>query len=266
MIVYISGANGFIGSTIFKLLKEKYSVKIIERDSILPKLSADDVLVLAHAAVASGRKDVGMQELFEANVLYTNKLIQHFKHSKVIYLSTASIYCNSKVINNNSEINPKNSYSISKYWGELVVQTECQEYYILRLSSVYGEGMKEGTLIPNYVTQFLSKNSIEVWGKGERTQNFIHVHDVVRLIELLIDLQINRKGLYLCVDNKEYSNFEMAMFVTENNRDRITFIGIDTTPSLFYDNSKTKNIFGWEPKTTLENGVKRYIEWKKKQS
>ena len=266
MIVYISGAKGFIGSIIFKLLNEKYSVKIIERGSILPKLFADDVLVLAHAAVASGEKDVEIQELFEANVLYTEKLIQHFKYSKVIYLSTASIFCNSTKIHNNSENKPINSYSISKYWGELLIQTECKEYYILRLSSVYGEGMKENTLIPNYVNQFLTKNSVEVWGKGERTQNFIHVHDVVGLIERLIDLEINRKGVYLCVDNKEYSNIEMALFVTENDRNRISFIGNDFASSSFYDNNETKSIFGWEPKITLEKGVKKYIEWKKKQS
>ena len=266
MIIYISGASGFIGKTIHELLNGKYSVRVIERNSTLPKLLSDDILVIAHAAVSSGEKEVGIQELFEANVLYTEKLIQHFKYSKVIFLSTASIFCNESIITNNSENKPQNSYSTSKFWGEQLAQKECLEYYILRLSSVYGLGMKEGTLIPNYVNQFQSKKRIEVWGKGERAQNYIHVFDVVELIELLIDLDINRKGVYLCVDNKEYSNYEIAMFIAENNRNEIDLIGTDDSPSLFYNNIGTKSVFGWEPKIALEKGLKKYIEWKKKRS
>jgi hypothetical protein len=46
--------------------------------------------------------------------------------------------------------------------------------------------MKENTLIPNYINQGLIKKEIEVWGNGSRLQNYIHVNDVVNVIELII--------------------------------------------------------------------------------
>lgn len=266
MNIFISGASGFIGSNIFNVFNTKYSVTVVKRNMLPSQVFPSDVLILAHASVQSGIDVQGSQELFDANVLYTDKLIKHFRHSKVIFLSTASIYDNSGIIQNNSEINPINSYSISKYWGENLIKNNCTEYYILRLSSVYGEGMKENTLIPNYVNQMLTKRVIEVWGEGKREQNYIHVLDVVNLIEKMIQNKENKKGVYLCVDNEEYSNFEIANFLTTNTSAEIRLVGNDYSKSLNYNNNDTKILFNWKPKVSIKNGLKSYIEWKRKQS
>jgi len=266
MNIFITGASGFIGSNIYSFFKGKYSVTIIDRHLPFPDVSISDVLILAHAAVQSGAVVINNQELFQGNVLYTERLIQHYKRSKVIYLSTASIYCNLGVIQNNSKNNPTNSYSISKYWGENLIKNTCLNYYILRLSSVYGEGMNEGTLIPNYINQFILNDFIEVWGDGKRAQNYIHVSDIVNLIDEIILLGENKKGVYLCVDNTEYSNFEIASFIVKDNSSKIRLIGNDYSVSLNYDNKDTKNIFNWDPTVSVACGLKSYLEWKIKQS
>ena len=75
-------------------------------------------------------------------------------------------------------------------WGEKL-SFQRENAVILRLSSVYGPSMKANTIIPNYINSALSKKVIEVWGKGVRYQNYIHVDDVVEMIKCIIKKKVN---------------------------------------------------------------------------
>lgn len=68
---------------------------------------------------------------------------------------------------------------------------------ILRISSLYGEGMKENTLISNYCDKALENKCIEVWVTGSRKQNYIHVANVVELLEKIIGIKSIEESLLL---------------------------------------------------------------------
>lgn len=279
-IIIISGINGFLGNCLKEILKEEFTVygigkeeslneniaifssKNLEKISVVP-----DYLILCHAAISSGSKEEDINLLYNVNVKLTNDIINKFSSSKIIYISTASVFNNTQgVISEKTIDSPINDYSISKYWAEKVV-LKTKRGTIIRLSSLFGINMKENTIIPNYVNQALNNNKIEVWGKGKRQQNYISVDDVCMLIKNVItNHQKVLNQIILAVSNKEYSNLELANIIANETKATIEFKNQDNSISLNYNNKKTQNLLNWSPESGFSQEIVKYIAWKQKQS
>jgi len=277
MKILITGINGFLGRNLIKSLKNHTLFGLGTKEQIienvvvynsnsLEDLELDiDIVVICHAAVSSGNDVLKNNILFDVNVLLTEKITAKFKNAFFIYISTVSIYNTStEVIFENSEINPQSNYALSKLWGEKIVAAN-EKSTILRVSSIYGVGMKENTLIPNYINQALVNQAIEVWGKGERFQNYVHVDDVSEYINQIIN---NKESLYgkvmLGISKNQYSNLQISEIISEITKAKIVFINEDNSKSFHYNNDLTTNLLHWTPKKDIKNELQKYIEWKQK--
>ncbi|MDP3679590.1 MAG: NAD(P)-dependent oxidoreductase [Flavobacterium sp.] len=277
MKILITGIKGFLGINLIERLdkhevfglgtKEETIGKIqVFNSNDLDKLDQDfDLVIISHAAVESGTTTLSNESLFNVNVSLTERIIYKFKNAFIIYISTTSVYdFNFDFITETSNINPQSNYSLSKLWGEKIVSIN-KKTVILRLSSMYGIGMKENTLIPNYVNQALNSGIIEVWGKGDRLQNYVHVDDVVQYIDLIIQNKENLYGkILLGVSKKQYSNLEIANIILNYTKGKIKFVNEDNSKSFCYNNNYTRNLLNWESQVEIEDRLKKYIEWKKK--
>lgn len=275
--ILITGIKGFLGSNLITSLsdyeliglgtKEEFYQNVrVYNSKDLESLDLDiDIIIVCHAAVASGNIIVPNDELYNVNVSLTEKISTKFSTAFIIYISTTSVYdINSGVITEESKINPQSNYALSKLWAERIVLKNSKSA-ILRISSLFGEGMKENTLIPNYVNQALLSNKILVWGLGERLQNFIYVNDVVKYITLMIDFQEKVYGkILLGVSEKEYSNLEIAKTISNETKAEINFVNEDNSKSARYDNKVSTDLLDWKPKVNIEERLKKYIEWKRK--
>lgn len=277
--VLISGIKGFLASNLATLLKDDYVVygigltsEIFNAFEVFASSEINnininpDYLVLCHAAVASGNFSPSKEELFEVNVNVTKRIIEKFPKAKIIYISTASIYDGTtNLIDEKSIDNPQNDYAKSKLLAEKLI-LKSENGMVFRLSSLYGIGMKENTIIPNYISQALQNNCIEVWGKGDRKQNYIFVEDACNYIKNAIKkFDAVKNNVLLCVDKKEFSNLEIAQIIAKNTNSKIILVKEDFSKSLHYDNSLTRKLLNWEPKTNFEAEIHNYITWKKEQ-
>lgn len=226
-----------------------------------------DVLIICHAAVASGTTILSNDILYDVNVSLTEKIVTKFKDAFLVYISTASIYdANLCLIQEDSMINPQSNYAISKLWSERIVLANAKST-VIRLSSLFGNGMKENTVIPNYVNQALSKGKIEVWGKGERLQNYIHVNDACRYVQLAIENSEKGQGkILLVVSQKEYSNNALAYIIANETNAEIVYNNNDNSKSLRYSNDLTIELLGFKSQFSFEEQIQDYIKWKKEQS
>jgi UDP-glucose 4-epimerase len=278
--ILITGISGFLGKNLAKHFnKNNYSVSGIDLyagylDNIKIAAAKDldtlniinpDVVIICHAAVASGSTIIESKLLFETNVTYTQKIAEKFYNSKLIYISTASIYQNNQnIISEHSNILPQSEYAVSKLWAEHIV-LKYNKTTILRLSSLFGIGMKENTIIPNYINQAMQNKTIEVWGDGKRVQNYIHINDVVNIIECIIKKnEITNQKILLGVSNNEYSNIELANIIADLLNARIVFTNQDNSISLRYDNLYTQKLLSWKAEKNLRKQLKEYIEWKQR--
>lgn len=279
MKILITGIYGFLGAHLAERLasvhdisglyhsgKRELSAAIPAFHSLDDITDAPDAIIMCHAAVASGTTQLPKAQLQEVNVELTARIVRKFPKSKVIYISSASVFgFPNEVITEQSSVNPPNDYAASKLEGELVVRQN-PNHVVVRLSSLYGEGMKENTLIPNYVNQALSKGQIEVWGSGARQQNYIHVSDAVSLIESVLDTKAAIDFPLLGVSEREYTNLEVANIIARHTGAGIAHINQDHSPSLRYDNRLTQKVLNWKPEMALDKGIADYIKWKKRQS
>lgn len=277
--VLITGIQGFLGNRLKDILCNKYEIfglariEHLDGDTVIyssSKLSEinikPDYVIICHAAVSSGNLKQINDDLYNINVRLTEDVIKTFNDSKIIYISTASIFLNTgSIITEHTASSPINSYSISKYWAEQVILSN-SEAVILRLSSLYGIGMKDNTIIPNYVNQALQNKTIEVWGEGSRKQNYTHVNDVCFYIEKCIRHfdKVKNKTL-LPVHCKEYSNKELAVLISKYTDAVITYVNTDNALSYHYDNKITQQLLNWSPISNFEQEINNYIQWKQKQ-
>lgn len=278
-IVLISGIKGFLARNLVSLLKEEYTiigigkkkddldgVKVFESSKIEDLACQPDFIVMCHAAVASGGSTPITDSLFEVNVALTKKIINKFPNSKIIYISSVSLYdANTILIKEESPIYPLTEYAISKLWAEQIV-LKTNNAIVFRLSSVFGMGMKENTIIPNYTNQALKNKIIEVWGIGERKQNYIQVVDVCHYIKIGIEkFDSLKNNVLLAVSKKEFSNNELAQIIADKTEAKIVYVNQDNSKSMQCNNDLTSKLLNWTPNDNFTVEIENYIKWKKEQ-
>lgn len=277
--ILITGIKGFLASNLITLLEKDYVLygigKKAEFQSNLQIFSSEEIekieivpdfTIVCHAAVSSGQTLLDNETLFDVNVRITEQIVTKFSNSKIIYISTVSIYdVTSNLISENSNNNPQSEYAISKLWAEKVV-FKSSNAVSLRLSSLFGIGMKENTILPIYVNQAITNGKIEVWRDGKRKQNYIYVLDACEYIRTIIDkFDIVKGKVLLGVNNKEFSNLELAEIITEFTKAEILFKNEDKAISFQYNNDLTCQLLDFIPSSDFKIELQNYIIWKQKQ-
>lgn len=277
--VLITGVSGFLGFELFKAFSTNCEVLgLTGRDRTLCKVYPNiytasevhtlvynpDIVILAHGAVSSGTLKLDAKELYDGNVKFTEEIIGKFPRARFIYSSSVSVF-DDQVFHRdeNSLVNPSDSYGRSKWYGEKLFE-ELGNATIIRFSSLYGVRMAENTMLPMFVNQALKRGLIEVYGTGQRRQNYLSVMDAVRLIQTISCIKTAPK---ICLGTNliEHSNIEIAKIVAKICDAQIEFVGSDHSFSYEYENSITRTSTNWKPTVSMENGLKKYIKWKKEQ-
>lgn len=275
--ILVTGIKGFLGSNLIEILGDYEIFGLGTKDEFfngihvfssekLQLLDLNiDVVIICHAAVASGNTVISNDVLYEINVSLIEKIVAKFSNAYILYVSTTSVYdINANILTEGSNIYPQSNYALSKFWAERIV-LDHKKSSVLRISSLFGIKMKENTLIPNYVNQALKDKEIVVWGNGARLQNYIHVDDVAYYIYLMIKTQDTLFGqVILGVSQREYSNLEIATIISKLTNAKIKFVNQDNSKSVAYNNEFSTILLNWKPNIGIEERLKKYIEWKQK--
>ena len=227
----ITGASGFIGARLVAAaLSDGWNVTALLRDpSRLAHLAcatlraerwrigqdrvdnnflagADAILHLA-AFVPPDHENSGYAaECFRVNALGTLELARQASEANVgrfVLFSSGQIYSASKkAVSERASVYPAHRatyYLSSKLNAELFLQhqsyTKGLAVTILRVASVYGEGMPGTGIIPVFIKRILEHRDIHVFDGGTYAVDFVHVDDVVgaalRVIEKQTDGIVN---------------------------------------------------------------------------
>lgn len=279
--VLVVGINSFLGNAISTALNKGYVVTGIYHRSTnnlpsdIPTLAIDKLetlrdakfkhIYLVGAYVPQPGDNQQMEKLYRANIELPQILSELFPQARVILCSSVSVYegvFGTQIINEHTGVLPESAYAISKLWSEQIIRNHAS-FGILRISSLYGLGMKQTTFIPKIIENALVHKHITLLGKGERLQNYIHVLDVARLAIRLADSQSN--GIYLAVADRSYANLEIAEIIQRYTGCTLSFTGKDTSKSSVYDNKYTLEAVGGMVFEDIETRLKEFIEWKRKQ-
>src|ERR1700722_11350552 len=163
-------------------------------------------------------------------------------------------------------------------WEKLFTEELCRYYWqdyrfdtrIVRFHNVYGplgtyEGGKEKApaAISRKVALAQNGDEIEVWGDGEQTRSFMHVDDCV---EGLIRLMASgyREPLNLGTDELVTINELVDMVARvagKKIRKRHNLTGPQGVRGRNSDNTRLREVLGWEPSINLEKGLANTYPW-----
>tara|TARA_B100000963_G_scaffold56560_1_gene44624 strand:- start:170 stop:1153 length:984 start_codon:yes stop_codon:yes gene_type:complete len=302
----VTGAAGFIGShlvdrlvkdghqvfaidnfstgTLRNLEKSKKKIKIINVDisnlKKIKKLSCfNKVNWVFHLA---GLADIVPSinnpfNYFESNVKGTLNVLQKSKNTslkKFIYAASASCYGIPKKYptNENSKIDTRYPYALTKYLGEKLVMHWAQVFKMPNLSirffNVYGPRSRTtgayGAMFGVFLSQKINNHPLTIVGNGNQTRDFIFISDIIDgLIKAAKGKHKNK--IYNLGSGKETSIKYIANLISKK---QIYIPSRPGEPSRSKANiQKFKKDFNWEPKFTINEGVKILLEniqlWKK---
>lgn len=259
--IILTGGSGFIGQVVYKLLKKEYEIITLNLSSdqditnpkTFEKLEADYVIHLAGSPKENG------DAIIKANVIGTKNVLDFCKRTdaKMIYSSTCGVYAPSeKPMNENSELKLGSINAISKRAGELL----CKHYseaglkniVILRLFNVYGPGQKEGFIIPDIMKQI--RNEKIFLKNPYPKRDLIYVDDVAEAIKK--SLGVSGTHIVNIGSGESYSVEEIAKKIIQGKE--IVFSNkIQINDNFCADITKAKQFLGWQPKTKLDEGLKK---------
>jgi UDP-glucose 4-epimerase len=155
-----------------------------------------------------------------------------------------------------------------------IVEDLCQSYSekygiivkIIRLFSVYGDGLQK-QLLWDACQKLMNSDEVEFWGTGLETRDFIHISDVLSLI----DSVIAKNTRFLIINGGsgiKYTIAEVVAIIKERlpSNCNIRFNNqLHLGNPIYYwtDITELKNL-NWHPKVSFTDGVKQYVEWVKK--
>ena len=172
---------------------------------------------------------------------------------------------------------PESAYGWSKLMGQLEIGFLEKETGIpcctLQFHNVYGSPCDFGErsqVIPALIRKAINypKEPFNVWGSGKQGRAFIHVNDIVDALVLALEkgwghgwIQI---GPSVCTSIREIAEAVVRI----SGKDIEPFY--DTSKpegdkARSADYSKAKTILGWEPKASLEDGLREQYAWVKAQ-
>ena len=199
-------------------------------------------------------------------------------NSRVVQASTSEVYGD-----------PHESPQTETYWGNVNpigirscydegkrgAETLCYDYRrqhgldirVVRIFNTYGPNMavNDGRVVSNFIVQALTSQKISLYGDGKQTRSFCYVQDLIKAIDSVANTSNSIESPINIGNPREMTIKELAETV-------IGLIGSDSVIEYLPlpaddpkqrqpDISRARDLLDWEPKISLEDGLKATIEY-----
>jgi len=305
MKVLVTGGAGFIGSNLVKALVDRGDeVTVLDDFSVgrmeyLENINPNRLEVISgsvcdlelmrklisntntvfHLAVqclvACNEKPILAQEV-NVGGTFNVCLAAHETHAKVVYISSSEIYgtCRISPMAENHPIEPQSIYGLSKLMSEQYVRS-FHKYHnlpavIIRPFNAYGPNHRNdqyAAVITSFINRLEKGEPLIIEGTGEQSRDFTYVSDTVDGILILSTLE-----------NAETINVGNGYATTIKELATTLFKIYGMEEKYIYKPERINNVFklesdiklansyGYKPKVSLEEGLRKYIAWKENQT
>ncbi len=297
--ILITGAEGFVGSHLMKILKESLdiiipacfpllkpkkgkfvSLDIMNIDMVREILKSHNPDIIFHlAAVSSVAKSFFDRPLtYNTNIIGTVNLLEAAqslgKKIKFIFVSTCEVYGGGENLKEDSPIILVNPYAVSKYAGEII----CKEYanagidaIVLRPFNHTGPGQSDDFVLPSIARQVAEIERgkkiplIEV-GNTQIKREFMNIMDVVLAYKLALD-KCAVGETYNISSNQSHTLAEAIELFRKYSK---TTFDIKIDPlrvrktdisALVGNGEKFAQVTGWSPKIKFEKTIEDLLNY-----
>jgi nucleoside-diphosphate-sugar epimerase len=243
------------------------------------EFTADAIFHLASPASPVGYMEHPIETIL-VNSQGTYLMLEQAKkqHAMFLMASTSEAYGDPLVHpqtedywGNVNPIGPRACYDESKRLGETLTMEYFRQYRvdsrIVRIFNTYGPNSQihDGRMIPNFITQALRNEPLTIYGDGSITRSICYVSD---LVEGLLGAQFSAQttgDVFNLGNTEEHTVLEYANTIIRlcEASSSIVFEAqrVDDPERRRPDISKSQRVLGWQPKISIESGLRRTIEW-----
>jgi GDP-L-fucose synthase len=154
--------------------------------------------------------------------------------------------------------------------GEFVASKSSTKVAIVRPSAVYGRNdnfdTKTGHVIPSLIRRAVEKeNPFVVWGAGNEVRDFLHVSDLAEASLLMLEKYATADPVNIGY-GKTFTIKEIVYLILKASQHHNADVVFDSSkptaiPYRALDISKAKMVLGFEPKISLEQGLKDTVAY-----
>jgi len=195
---------------------------------------------------------------------------------KVLFCSSSCVYGGKSVMReDDAELSPDTPYAITKWLGERYMRYWAVERGLdtvsVRLFNVYGPGERPGryrNVIPNFFALALQGEPLVVTGTGEETRDFTFMKDAVNGIVRALAVDTTPGAIVNIGSGQPTRIIDLATRINAltGNPAKIRFAprrSWDHVPHRTCDNTLARQLFGFAPAVSVDEGLKLTLTWLK---
>ncbi|WP_281033988.1 UDP-glucuronic acid decarboxylase family protein [Methanosalsum zhilinae] len=197
---------------------------------------------------------------------------------KILQASTSEVYGDPELHpqpetyrGNVNPVGPRACYDEGKRCAETLFFDYKRQYdldiKIIRIFNTYGPKMhpKDGRVVSNFIVQALNDDDITIYGNGTQTRCFCYVDDLVDGIINMMNKPRDFNGPVNLGNPEEYRILDLASKIMQltNSNSELVYKPLpeDDPVKRKPDIDLAKKELGWEPKVSLEEGLKKTISY-----
>lgn len=254
---------------------------IRDKDLLKNIFEKNKVDCVVHLAAKAGVRPSIQQPLdyMSVNVDGTVTLLEAMREAGVprfVFGSSSSIYGNQVKMpfsETDDVSRPISPYAASKHSGELVSYTYHHLYGMdvacLRFFTVFGPRQRPDLAIHKFTQLALSGQPVPLYGDGGTRRDYTFVADIVQGISKLIDNLEWRYEVFNLGCGSPVTLLEMVQAVEQALGKPLDIRFLDKQPGdveqTHADIRKANAFFGYQPTVSLQEGVRRFVEWYQKE-
>lgn len=247
------------------------AINLYEIDTVFHLAAQSQIMVAHRYPLGTFETNIrGTYNLLEACRVHTNLV------GRVVIASSDKAYGTQKVLpyTENTPLDARHSYDVSKSCADLLAQAYFHTYQlpvcVTRFGNVYGGGdWNLKRIVPGTIHSLARGESPMIRSDGTPVRDYIYVEDVaegyMRLAEKVDDPNVAGQAFNFS-NETPLSVLEMVAAIRklmhrENIEPTIENTATAEIAKQFLDSSKAKKLLGWRPKSSLDEGLKKTIDW-----
>jgi len=250
------------------------------RDRPFVEKAVKDIGLVVHLAASTGVPTSVENPLLdmESNVVGTFNMLEASRKAGIdrfIFASSGAPVGESEPpIHERKVPRPVSPYGASKLAGE----GYCSAYYrsfgiatvALRFGNVYGPGSgHKESVVAKFVRQAMKGETLEVYGDGTQTRDYIFIDDLVRAVLQAASVDGIGGEVFQIATNAETTVDELVSVLlrvladtgTSDVRVNHTAPRVGDVTRNFSDTSKARDMLGWQAEVSLSDGLRHTVEW-----
>ena len=232
---------------------------------------------IVHLAARAGvRPSLSQPKLYaETNIDGTLNLLElarDFEVPQFVFGSSSSIYgINGKVpfAEDDRIHQPISPYASTKAAGELFCHTYSHLFDIrtvcLRFFTVYGARQRPDLAIHKFSRLITEGKPIQMFGDGTTRRDYTYIDDIIQGVRASIDYADTKHEIFNLGESDTVELARLIELLEENLGEKAVIdcqpMQPGDVPITFADIAKAKKLLGYDPKTKIEDGIPKFVEW-----